>query len=122
MATFRGISFPFGKSSTAFPAAVTDDELVKQSIVQIITTAKGERVMRSDFGSSAFAFIFENNNDILAEIVKDEIANAITKFEPRAIVRDVFVERTDNEVTVTISFVVALTGNQDTVAVTVPSQ
>lgn len=121
MAIFRGIAFPFGKSKTSFPASVTDDELVKQSIVQIVTTARGERVMRADFGSSAVAFVFENNNDILAEIMRDEVTTALGKFEPRAIVQDVVVERDDAEVTITIIYIVSLTGTQDTVSVTVPA-
>lgn len=121
MASFRGIAFPFGKSKVSFPKKVEDDELVKQSIVQIVTTVKGERVMRPEFGSSAFAFIFENNNEILAELIKDEISRCITRFEPRAILRNVAVQRQNSEVIVTIVYVVALTGTQDKVSVTVPS-
>ena len=121
MAVFRGIAFPFGKSQTSFPEAVSDEDLVRQSIVQIVTTAKGERLMRPDFGSSAMSFIFENNNDLLAELIREDITTAITKFEPRAIVRDVQTVRDDNEVTITIIYVVVLTGNQDSVAITVPS-
>lgn len=121
MASFRGIAFPFGKSKVSFPEKVEDDELVKQSIVQIVTTVKGERVMRPEFGSSAFAFIFENNNEILAELIKDEISRCITRFEPRAILRNVAVQRQNSEVIVTIVYVVALTGTQDKVSVTVPS-
>ena len=121
MATFRGIAFPFGKSNTSFPAEVEDAELIRQSIVQIVTTAKGERVMRPDFGSSAMSYIFENNNDLLAELIREEITTAVSKFEPRAIVRDVQTVRDENEVTVTIFYVVVLTGKQDSVEITVPS-
>lgn len=121
MATFRGIAFPFGKSTTNFPAKVEDEDLVRQSIVQIITTSKGERVMRPDFGSNAMSFVFENNNDLLAELIREEVTTAITKFEPRAIVRDVQTSSADNEVTITVIYVVVLTGKQDSVAVTVPS-
>jgi phage baseplate assembly protein W len=121
MATFRGIAFPFGKSSTSFPAAVEDEELIRQSIVQIVTTAVGERVMRPDFGSSAMSYVFENNNDLLAELIREEITTSVSKFEPRAIVRDVQTIRDNNEVTITIIYVVVLTGKQDSVSITVPS-
>lgn len=117
MATFRGIAFPFGKSPTGFPAVVEDAELVKQSLIQIVTTARGERVMRPDFGSSAFSFIFENNNVLLAELIRDELTAAIAKFEPRAIVRNIVVERKRSQVIVTINYVVSLTGKQDSVSI-----
>lgn len=121
MATFRGIAFPFGKSKTSFPSAVTDEDLIRQSIVQIVTTSKGERVMRPDFGCDAMSFIFENNNDLLAELIREEVTTAITKFEPRAIVRDVQTSRADSEVTITVIYVVVLTGKQDSVEIAVPS-
>jgi hypothetical protein len=120
MATFRGIRFPFGKNSAAFPASVEDEELVRESIVQIVSTAKGERVMRDDFGSSAFSFVFENNTEVLAELIRNEVSGAIARYEPRAIVRDVQTLREDNQVTITIFYVVALTGRQASVSISVP--
>lgn len=117
MATFRGIAFPFGKSQTGFPAVVEDAELVKQSLIQIVTTARGERVMRPDFGSSAFSFIFESNNVLLAELIRDDLTTAIAKFEPRALVRTIVVERERSTVIVTINYIVSLTGQQDSVSV-----
>ena len=117
MATYRGIAFPFGKNSTTFPAEVTDEDLVKQSLIQIVTTARGERVMRPDFGSAAYSFVFENNNVLLAELMRDELTAAIAKFEPRVIVRGIVVERDESEVIVTINYIVSLTGQQDSVAI-----
>jgi phage baseplate assembly protein W len=119
MATFRGIAFPFGRSQTAIPAPVEDEDLVKQSLIQIVTTARGERVMRPDFGSGAYAFVFENNDVILAELIRDELTAAISKFEPRAIVRNIVVERDGSEVIITIHYIVSLTGQQDSVSIPV---
>ena len=117
MAVFRGIRFPFGKNTTAFPAPTEDAELVNESIRQIVLTTKGERVMRPGFGSSAHAFVFENNNNILSELIQDELSTAIAKFEPRAIVQRIEVERRDSEVLVSITYVVALTGVQKTLTI-----
>lgn len=120
MATYTGIAFPFGKSGTSFPASVEDDELIKQSLVQIVTTAKGERVMRPDVGSNAMSYVFENNTAVLSAVIRREISTAISQLEPRAIVRDVQAIRNKNEVIITILYVVKLTGTQDTVSITVP--
>ncbi len=115
--TYRGIAFPFGRSSTSLPAAVTDEELVAQSIQQIVLTAPGERVMRPDFGSNAYAFVFENNDEILEELIRSEVVGAIGKYEPRATVQNVITERDGSQIIVTIQFVVNLTGRVATVSV-----
>ncbi len=121
MATYFGIRFPFGRSTTAIPARTEDNALIKESLVQIVTTGRGERVMRPDFGSSAFTFIFENNDQILAELIRDEISTAIAKFEPRVVVRDITTVKEDNEVVITILYIVNLTGQQDNVQIAVPA-
>lgn len=121
MATFRGIKFPFGKSDTSFPASEVDAELIKQSIIQIATTSLGERVMRDDFGTRALSFIFENNNIVLSEIMREELGRAISRFEPRAIVESILTERDESTVTITIYFVVVLTQQRESVSLTVPA-
>lgn len=115
--TYRGIAFPFGKSTSSFPASVTDAELVKQSIQQIILTSPGERVMRPDFGSNAYAFVFENNDEILEELIRTEVIGAVGKYEPRAIIQAVTTERDGSSIIVTVKFIVALTGEQAIVSV-----
>lgn len=120
-ATYKGIAFPFAKSSTAFPAGATDDELIRQSVIQIVMTGKGERVMRPDFGSNAYAFVFENNDLVLKETIRADIMSAITRYEPRVIVRDVEVTREETEtaagnvVDVRVIYVVIATKQQQSV-------
>jgi len=45
---FYGIAFPFSISGTSFPAGATDEELIQQSIIQIILTPKGSRCFSGD--------------------------------------------------------------------------
>ena len=120
-ATYRGIAFPFGKGSTSLPAGATDAVLVKDSIKQIILTTPGERVMRPDFGCNAYSFVFENNDEILAELIRTEVTGALGRYEPRIAVRGVSVERDASEVVITISYILNLTGQQDSIAVPVPT-
>ena len=112
MATkFNGIAFPFAKSSTAFPATVSDDELIRQSIIQIIMTSKGERVMRPDYGSNAQSFVFANSNNILAQLIEMDVRTAISKFEPRVTVQTVVTEAKDTGVSITVNYIVNSTGS-----------
>jgi hypothetical protein len=119
-ATYKGMAFPFQKSSQAFPAPVTDNDLIKQSLVQIILTGRGERIMRPEFGSNAYAFVFENNNLVLQETIRAEVMSAIARFEPRAIVRSVDIDRSDSEVTITITYIVVATRQEQSVAINMP--
>jgi phage baseplate assembly protein W len=114
LAIYNGLLFPFTKSGTALPAPATDDDLVAASLMQIIGTTQGERVMRDDFGCGIINNVFDNNDSILQELLKLNIMTAIAKYEPRVIVHGVkFVKNSEgNGITATISYVVTATGNK----------
>lgn len=121
IAYFRGVAFPFVKDDVAVPAPVTDDELVQQSLVQILLTGRGERVMRPDFGCNLNAYVFENNDELLGELLRAEITAAVGKFEPRAEITDVTFSRNNSELVVQIGYIVVATRSLNTVQVAVPT-
>ena len=121
VAFFKGLAFPFIKNAVSLPAAVTDDELVRQSILQILMTKRGERVMRPQFGADLYSFVFDNNDSITEELLRVEISTAITKFESRARIQDIFFTTDDTTLTVTVDFVVLSTNTLNTVAVALPT-
>lgn len=123
-AFFRGINFPFTKSSTALPAPASDSDLIRQSLIQIIMTGKNERVMRPDFGSGVLRFVFENNDDLLEELIRAEVTSAVGRFEPRVALQDILVERDEEKalVTITLVYVLVTTRQQDTVEIVVPTR
>ena len=65
-----------------------DNDLIRENITRILLTSPGERVMNVDFGSRLKQFIFENANVLQSE-VEEEIRNSITRWEPRAEVKQV---------------------------------
>jgi phage baseplate assembly protein W len=117
---FKGIKFPFRRGSTSFPEAVEDDDLIKDSLLQLVLTMNGERVMRPDFGSNALSFVFENNDVVLGNLIRSEIAGVIAKFEPRVQVRDIRVERRVSSIILTISYVIIARRVASSVTVTLP--
>jgi phage baseplate assembly protein W len=62
---------------------------VRQSIWIILGTAKGERVMRPDFGCGIYDLVFEVNNPTTAARVSHAVHDALLFFEPRIDVLDV---------------------------------
>lgn len=122
MAQFMGIKFPFQKGPLAFPAATSDEDLIRESLIQIIMTSKGERLMRTSFGSNAFAFVFENNDDVLKANAQREVREAIGRFEPRVVVTDVDVQQDTEagEIQISISYIILALNSPQKLTVSVP--
>ena len=106
---FRGFAYPFRKGNTSFPASACDDELIEDSIIQIMGTQRGERVMRPSFGANVLRFVFANNSDLLADIIATEVRTALGRFESRINVINVQVTQLENEARITIEYVVKAT-------------
>lgn len=117
---FRGIKFPFKKGRT-FPERATDKEVIRDSLVQLILTSTTERVMRPDFGSNALSFVFENNDDVLAGLIRSEVQGVIAKFEPRIQTRNINVKRRDSSVIITVEYVILSSREVDRVGMEVPA-
>lgn len=113
--TFKGIAFPYQKGTASFPDKAEDSLLIRQSIIQILLTEPGERLMRPTFGSGLMSRVFENNDPILESILQAEVFSAIGRWEPRAIVRGVDMARKDSTITITVNYVVVATRQQDSV-------
>ena len=108
---YKGIKFPFQVGQSSLPKSATDDELIRDSLIQLITTRTGERVMRPDYGSNAYAFVFESNNALLSNLIRAEIQGVVAKYEPRVQLIDIQVEQQDASVIVTLQYIVLATGN-----------
>jgi phage baseplate assembly protein W len=68
------------------------DESVRQAIWIILGTAKGERVMRPEFGCGIYDLVFELNSSATAGRVAQVVRDALLEFEPRIDVRDIQVQ------------------------------
>ena len=65
------------------------EDSVRQSIWMILGTAKGERVMRPDFGCDIHEKVFSpNNSGTVGQIVSD-VRDALVEWEPRIDVLEV---------------------------------
>lgn len=68
------------------------EESVRQAIWIVLSTAKGERVMRPNFGCGIYDLVFEVNSAATAGHVSQEVQDALLYFEPRIDVLDVQVD------------------------------
>jgi phage baseplate assembly protein W len=92
----RGIAFPLQLRDGVL-AMNEYDAQVKQSIRLILSTSKGERVMRPDFGAGLERFAFEPDNGLTAILVQQEVKEVLKKYEPRIEVLTVNVDQGIND-------------------------
>ena len=69
---------------------------ISQSILIILLTSPGERVMRPDFGAGLNDFVFEPANVATMSKIQARVTSALTAWEPRIIVVDVTVTAQPN--------------------------
>jgi phage baseplate assembly protein W len=85
-----GWAYPMGIDESTDDAALSRYEKdVEEAILIILKTAPGERVMRPDFGCGIHEYVFAPNNAQTAGMVKFQVTQALTKWEPR--IRDLTV-------------------------------
>jgi uncharacterized protein len=78
-----GIAFPISVDSQGQMALNLYDDLVRQSILLILQTAKGERMMRPDFGSGLQTLMFAPVSGATPALVQHEVQQALQRNEPR---------------------------------------
>jgi phage baseplate assembly protein W len=89
------------------------EESIRQSIWTILGTAKGERMMRPEFGCGIYDLVFEINDVTTAGKVAQAVREALLAFEPRVDVWDVQVQpaRQGEVLLITIDYQVRATNN-----------
>lgn len=78
-----GFSFPLGLDSSGSTAITSDDENIRQSMMLILGTAPGERLMRPKFGCAIHDILFEPNTAVTASKIEYEVKKSLQEFEPR---------------------------------------
>jgi uncharacterized protein len=84
-----GIAFPLHVNEDGLIAMNALEQHVRQSIHLILQTAKGERVMRPDFGARLSDLTFEPVTQATMTLAEHYVKEALTRFEPRIIVSKV---------------------------------
>lgn len=111
----KGIKFPINVSRDGDLCTSAGEDLIKESIMIILGTAKGERVMRPDFGCGINELVFAPNNTSTATLVAFHVKEALLKWEPRIEVTNVSVtpdEEEGNRLNINIDYRVKTTNTK----------
>ena len=81
---FRDISMTFQRHPLNDDIiALKNEQAIARSVRNIVFTTPGEKFFDEDFGSKISASLFENLDDISANIIAAEIRSSINIYEPR---------------------------------------
>ena len=86
-----GPAFPFRLDAAGNLAMTSLDEHVRQSIILILSTDRGERAMRPEFGAGLGRMVFAPLVPATAALIEHEVRTALTRNEPRIEVEGVAV-------------------------------
>ena len=106
---YKDLNMSFTKNpATKDVARLFDVQAIKRAVKNIILTNKYERPFNPDFGCNLRGFLFENITEPLLVIIKDRVAMAIEKYEPRVSVEDVVVKEDidKNGISIMVSFLI----------------
>lgn len=109
--TYKDVNLHFGKHPITGDVTMNyDEEAVKASIRNLIMTSHFERPFHSEIGSRIKALLFEPITPMLYGIIKQEVINLVSTYEPRALILDVMTTYLPNQNTININIVFQING------------
>lgn len=112
--TFKDLNITFKPHPITGDLTVTKDEAaIKQAIINLLLTNKGERFFNSRIGSSLSSLLFEQLDFATAALVNAEIENTLRFYEPRIEILSISTEPNFDDNGFDIELVFEVTGRED---------
>jgi Bacteriophage baseplate protein W len=110
----KGMVYPMGINSHRGIAMTQGEDKVRRSILTVLGTQHGERVMRPQFGCNLRSLVFAPNNLGTANTAQYLVRRGLARWEPRVELVEVTVEN-DNKagsLLIQIHYAIRATGSQ----------
>ena len=92
-----GWSFPVETDNRGDVAVSSADEDIRESIRIILGTAKGERLMRPEFGCDIHKHLFSAATPSTLNLIESSVREALVQWEPRIDIESVEAQTDDEE-------------------------
>lgn len=105
--TFSDLNLLFTASpSTGDITKKVDEEAIKSSLRNLISTKNYERPFHPEIGCQIFSLLFENFTSVTSQLMRKTIQDVVNKFEPRVNILDIKLSETEdqNNLDVSITF------------------
>ena len=96
---YINIDFPFKDSPNGYYFKLNDNDkdAIKSDLLHLLLTNKGERLYKPDFGSDLRKFIFEPNDSITHDQIKDNLNETIKRYIPNLLINSISFRNDDIE-------------------------
>ena len=121
---YINIDFPFRDSEKGFYFKLnkTDTDAIRSDLLHLLLTNKGERLYLPDFGSDLRKYIFEPNDSITHDKIKNNLNETIKLYIPNLTVDDITFKNDDIEELIIVELKYTVTegtfANSDTIQIT----
>lgn len=108
---YINIKYPFKDSKKGFYLDVNEDDkgAIKSDLMHLILTRRGQRLYLPDFGTELLRFIFEPNDSLTLEGIREEIKKVTKIYLPNLTLKDITIEpspESEYSAVVTIDYVI----------------
>ncbi len=103
----RGFGFPFRiDPRTGGVGSESGAEKIRHDILVLLATRLGERPLLRNFGTKLAALVHDPNDDVLADVISEQIRNALLQWEPRVFVTDISVKQSEGELRLFLTYTI----------------
>lgn len=104
---FSDIDLSFAKNpATNDIYLIQNENAIARSFKNLLNENFYERLFRPEIGTQIFSLLFENNSDVLDEILRDVIQLTISNFESRIEIKNIDITHQNNTVYITIEYII----------------
>lgn len=114
-----GISLPFN-GTAVFNMTYSTKDQIKNNLLNVLLTNKGERIENPNFGCDVRKFIFEFITSSNTEAIKRLILDSISYYVPEVVILDIQAtpDEDHNTIMLKIDYQIKISGNRDNIIVT----
>ena len=96
---YINIDFPFqdSKQGFYFKLNAEDKAAIKSDLLHLLLTNKGERLYMPDFGSDLKKYIFEPNDKVTHDQIKENLNQTIKRYIPNLVINSIKMKKDDLE-------------------------
>ena len=97
---YININYPFKDSPKGFFLDLNsgDQQAIKADLMHLILTRKGQRLYNPDFGTDLLKFIFEPEDGMTLNSVKEEVFSTVKKYMPQLKLDELTIEEKVEEI------------------------
>lgn len=127
MAKGINIKFPFKDSQRGglFDVNIITEDALKSNLISLLTTRRGQRVMRANLFSPIYDYIMEPIDNTTKRQLRMALEEKIDEFLPEIIVKDVVINENEEENLLIIKIIFTTSfsyGALDNITLTIPRE